>query len=45
MLIGRSHVDEMRISERAYVITDNLVRNGGRGLYDVSRARKSHDLD
>ena len=33
------------MAERADVIADHLVRNGGRGLRHVSRARKSRDLD
>ena len=45
MLMGRLHVQQMRISERADVITDDLIRNGGRVLHDTSRARKSHDLN
>ena len=45
VLIGRSHVEQVSISERADVITDDLVRNGGCGLNDLSRARESHDLN
>ncbi len=45
VLIGRSHVERVSISERADVITDDLVRNGGCGLNDMSRARESHDLN
>jgi hypothetical protein len=45
MLIGRLHVEQVVISERADVITDDLVRHGGRGLDDMSRARDSHDFN
>jgi hypothetical protein len=45
VLIGRSHVEEVGISERADVIADDFGRNGGCGLNDLSRARESHDLN
>jgi hypothetical protein len=45
VLIGRSHVEQMVVSERADVIADDLVRYGGCGLKNMSRARESHDLN
>ena len=43
--IGRLHVEQVAISECADVMTDDLVRNGGCGLNDLSRARESHHLN
>jgi hypothetical protein len=43
VLIGRSDVEQMRVSQRADVLTDDLVRNGSCGLHDMSRAREAHD--
>jgi hypothetical protein len=45
VLIGRSHVEQVGISERPDVITDDLDSNGGGGLDDLSRARESHDFN
>ena len=45
VLIVRFHVEQAAISECADVMTDDLVRNGGSGLNDMSRARESHHLN
>lgn len=42
VLSVRSHVEQVALSDRADVMTDDVVRNGSGALNDMSRVRESH---